>query len=137
MEAAARCALHLCVPNCLIRMASVCAFDFVAPKSAGFLDVVGLFAATAGVELDNIAQNYKNQGDDYRSMIVKTLGDSIAEALSQYAQEKIFTPMMPSAGASMPSVGVSAAYGACHACGGIRLPVGYPSYPDHSEKSQV
>ena len=115
----------------------LCLSDFVAPKSAGFPDVVGLFAATAGVELDNIAQNYKNQGDDYRSMIVKTLGDSIAEALSQYAQEKIFTPMMPSAGASMPSVGVSAAYtGACHACGGIRPAVGYPSYPDHSEKAK-
>ncbi len=114
----------------------LCLADFVAPKSAGFADIIGLFAATAGVELDEIAQKYKKQGDDYRSMIVKTLGDIIAEALSQYAQEKIFTPMMPS-GATSVSSAVSGAYtGSHHTCGGIRPAVGYPSYPDHSEKAK-
>ncbi len=95
----------------------LCLADYVAPKSSGICDYVGLYGATVGIEADAFAQKFKSEGDDYSYMMAQTLCDAIAEALSIYSQKKIF-----------------ADNGTARA--GVRSAVGYASYPDHSEKEK-
>ncbi len=112
----------------------LCVADYVAPESAGYRDVVAAFAATAGTEAEEFAMSFKDSGDNYSYMIVRSLSDMIAESLSTYSQNEIF-----SAAASH----AKSACG-CPACAaaaksrqfGIRPAVGYPMYPDHTEKAK-
>lgn len=42
----------------------LCLSDFVAPESAGVRDYVGLFAVTAGIGADSLAQKYQYGATD-------------------------------------------------------------------------
>lgn len=56
----------------------LCLADFVAPLHTGVRDHLGLFAvACFGVE--ELSQAYEEQCDDYSSIMVKALGDRLAE----------------------------------------------------------
>ena len=90
-----------------------CLSDYVESE-----DFVGIYAATAGAEAENFADSFKAAGDEYSRMTVLTLCDSIAEALSSYSQKNIFSENSP------------------RERRGVRAAVGYPSYPDHSEKAK-
>ncbi len=90
----------------------LCLSDFVPPKASAALGNVALFAATVGNEAENLALSYRDSGDSYRYLVVQSLCDMFADALSLYSQRRIFK------------------------CAGIRPAVGYPSYPDHSEKAK-
>ena len=71
-------------------------------------------------------------------MTARTICDMAAEALSEYAGHRIFAPLAETAFKRH-----SADCG-CHACktqghvklSAVRPAVGYPSYPDHSEKAK-
>ncbi len=93
----------------------LCLADYVVPKSEGVKDYVALYVATAGKEVEAFAAKFKAEGDDYSYMIVQTLCDAIAEALSAYSQRAVFS--------DSKAIRV-----------GVRAAVGYASYPDHSEK---
>lgn len=55
-----------------------CLADFVAPLHTGVRDHLGLFAvACFGVE--ELSRAYEEQCDDYSSIMVKALGDRLAE----------------------------------------------------------
>jgi 5-methyltetrahydrofolate--homocysteine methyltransferase len=55
-----------------------CLSDFVAPLHSGVRDYLGLFAvACFGVE--ELSKAYEDDGDDYSSIMVKALGDRLAE----------------------------------------------------------
>lgn len=55
-----------------------CLADFVAPLHSGVRDYLGLFAvACFGVE--DLSRAYEEQCDDYSSIMVKALGDRLAE----------------------------------------------------------
>jgi len=95
----------------------LCLADYVAPKGSGIADYVGLYAATVGREADAFAEGFNAAGDSYSYMIAQTLSDALAEALSTYAQKRVFSDC-----------------GAERA--GVRAAVGYASYPDHSEKAK-
>lgn len=56
----------------------LCLSDFIAPLHSGLRDYLGLFAvACFGVE--ELSCAYEEQGDDYSSIMVKALGDRLAE----------------------------------------------------------
>lgn len=56
----------------------LCLADFVAPLHTGVRDHLGLFAvACFGVE--ELSRAYEEQCDDYSSIMVKALGDRLAE----------------------------------------------------------
>lgn len=56
----------------------LCLSDFIAPLHSGVRDYLGLFAvACFGVE--ELSRTYEEQGDDYSSIMVKALGDRLAE----------------------------------------------------------
>lgn len=94
-----------------------CATDFVAPKSAGFLDCVGLFAATAGVEASEFVEKLKREGKEYESIIAATLCDMIAEAYAKYLNLMKWRPFSQ--------------------CEGIRPACGYAMWADHSQKQEI
>ncbi len=95
----------------------LCLADYVAPKSSDIKDYVALYVATAGVEAEMFANEFKSNGDDYSYMIAQTLCDALAESLSVYSQRVIFSDSKSERK-------------------GVRSAVGYASYPDHSEKTK-
>ncbi|MBR4597718.1 MAG: methionine synthase, partial [Opitutales bacterium] len=95
-----------------------CASDFVAPREkTGFLDCIGLFAATAGLEAEEFARGLKEQGLEYDAMLASTLSNMVAEAYARYINEIKMRPFS--------------------VCAGVRPACGYPMWGDHSEKLKI
>lgn len=107
--------------------------DYIAPKSCGFFDFIGGFAVTAGLGTDAIASQYKDAGDDYNSLLVKTLSDRLAEAFAEKLHEMIRKDIWGYAKNEVLSKEdlLKAKYK------GIRPAFGYPSLIDHSEKTKL
>jgi 5-methyltetrahydrofolate--homocysteine methyltransferase len=104
--------------------------DFVAPKKSGIADYIGGFAVTAGIGTDKLVQKFKDDHDDYNAILVKALGDRLAEAMAELMHEKIrkkYWGYAPDEDYSNDDL-VREQYT------GIRPAPGYPAQPDHSEK---
>ncbi|PHQ79865.1 MAG: methionine synthase, partial [Coxiella sp. (in: Bacteria)] len=113
--------------------ANQCLSDFIAPKSTGLKDYIGAFAVTAGIGLDQLARQYEADGDDYNSIMLKALGDRLAEAFAEHlhmlvrkdywgyeAEETLANDAL-----------IKEKYV------GIRPAPGYPACPDHLEKVKL
>jgi 5-methyltetrahydrofolate--homocysteine methyltransferase len=107
--------------------------DFVAPADAGVTDHVGAFVVTAGPEELAIADRYAAAGDDYSSILVKSLADRIAEALAEHMHAMVRRTLWGYAADEplTPAELISERYR------GIRPAPGYPCQPDHSEKVTI
>lgn len=107
-----------------------CLSDFIAPIDSGKKDWIGGFAVTAGFNVEKIGQDFADNNDDYKSIMIKVLGDRIAEALAEKMHEKVRTKLWGySKNESLNNVDlIKEKYV------GIRPAPGYPSCPDHSEK---
>ncbi|MGE5400551.1 MAG: methionine synthase [Ignavibacteriales bacterium] len=104
--------------------------DFIAPKDSGVMDYLGAFAVTAGVGIEAILEQYKQENDDYSSIIVKALADRLAEAFAERLHELVRKKYW--AYASDEALEnrdlIQEKYQ------GIRPAPGYPAQPDHTEK---
>lgn len=107
--------------------------DYIAPKDKGFFDFIGGFAVTAGLGIDAITNNYKNAGDEYNSLLVKTLADRLAEAFAEKLHEMVRKDIWGYAKNEHLSKEelLKVKYQ------GIRPAFGYPSLIDHSEKETL
>jgi 5-methyltetrahydrofolate--homocysteine methyltransferase len=107
-----------------------CLSDFIAPVESGKTDWIGGFAVTAGFNVEKIGQNFADKNDDYKSIMIKVLGDRIAEALAEKMHKKVRTDLWGfSKNESLENEDlIKEKYI------GIRPAPGYPSCPDHSEK---
>ena len=74
-------------------MPNYCLSDFIAPIDSGKKDWIGGFAVTAGFNVEKIGQNFADKNDDYKSIMIKVLGDRIAEALAEKMHEKVRTDL--------------------------------------------
>lgn len=64
-----------------------CLSDFIAPLHSGLQDYLGLFAvACFGVE--ELSRVYEEQCDDYSSIMVKALGDRLAEVQQLCSEDR-------------------------------------------------
>ena len=63
--------------------------DFVAPKSTGLEDHIGLFAVTAGLGADEAARRFEEENDDYDAIMVKALADRLAEAFAELLHRRV------------------------------------------------
>ena len=63
--------------------------DFIAPKTAGYRDYIGCFAVTVGIGLEELIQKYTENNDHYRVVMVKAIGDRLAEAFTEYLHERM------------------------------------------------
>ena len=107
--------------------------DFVAPADAGVIDHIGAFAVTAGPEEGAIADRYASAGDDYSSILVKSLADRIAEALAEHMHAVVRRTLWGYA----PDESFTPAELLGEPYRGIRPAPGYPAQPDHSEKVTI
>jgi len=107
-----------------------CLSDFIAPIESKKKDWIGGFAVTAGFNVEKIGEDFSNNNDDYKSIMIKVLGDRIAEALAEKMHEKVRTELWGYAKDETLNNKqlIKEKYI------GIRPAPGYPSCPDHSEK---
>ena len=108
-----------------------CLSDYVAPVSSGLADHVGAFAVTAGDGAFELEQRFASELDDYSAILAKALADRLAEALAEYqhliARNHWYAPSEKLSYGEL----IDEAYQ------GIRPAAGYPSCPDHTEKSTI
>lgn len=103
--------------------------DFVAPKTTGLRDYVGGFVVTAGKEVDEFAKTFEKNLDDYSAILVKAIGDRIAEGLAEMAHKKIRDVW-----GFGKQENLSAEDLIKERYRGVRPAPGYPACPDHTEK---
>jgi 5-methyltetrahydrofolate--homocysteine methyltransferase len=106
--------------------------DFIAPRETGKIDYMGGFAVTSGHEVEEFANQFKKQNDDYQSIMVKALGDRIAEALAEMMHQKARQNFGYGKNESLTFDDlIKEKYR------GIRPAPGYPACPDHTEKKTL
>lgn len=107
--------------------------DFIAPKESGIQDYIGCFCVSTGFGVDEMADAYKENLDDYNSILVKALADRLAEAYAEYLHKEV----------RMKHWGYSADENLSNedlineTYKGIRPAPGYPACPDHLEKLTI
>ena len=107
--------------------------DFIAPKSSGINDYMGAFAVTTGFGTEELAQKYYDDGDDYNAIIVKALADRLAEAFAEFLHHKVRTEIWGYAeNENLENEDLIA-----EKYLGIRPAPGYPTCPDHLEKTTI
>ncbi len=111
---------------------NMCLADFIAPQSLGVTDYIGGFAVTSGAEADERAEAFKADGDDYNAILIKSLGDRLAEAFAEWLHREARREWgyAPDENFDSESL-ISEKYR------GIRPAPGYPACPDHTEKFKL
>jgi 5-methyltetrahydrofolate--homocysteine methyltransferase len=108
-----------------------CLSDFVAPAIGdGAVDWSGAFAVTAGIGLPELCAEFEAAGDDYRSLLAKSLADRLAEAAAERLHEQVRRDFWGYA----PDENLTAEQLVAERYPGIRPAPGYPACPDHSQK---
>jgi 5-methyltetrahydrofolate--homocysteine methyltransferase len=107
--------------------------DFIAPKDNGVTDYMGAFCVTTGFGVDEWADEYRDNLDDYNSIMVKALADRLAEAFAEYLHEQIRKEIW----GYSPDENLSAEEMIGESYKGIRPAPGYPACPDHLEKPTI
>jgi len=106
-----------------------CLADFIAPRESGRLDHLGAFAVTAGHGVTAFAREFESCHDDYSAIMVKALGDRLAEALAELMHKRArdLCGFGRAEALTMEEI-IHEKYR------GIRPAPGYPACPDHTEK---
>jgi 5-methyltetrahydrofolate--homocysteine methyltransferase len=115
------------------RRPNQCLADFVAPKSSGIADYIGMFAVTAGLGIEKHEQQFMAAHDDYSSIMLKSLADRLAEAFAEYLHERVrkdFWGYATSEQLSNDAL-IREEYR------GIRPAPGYPACPEHTVKTDM
>ena len=110
-----------------------CLSDFIAPRSSGKQDYIGMFAVTAGVGIEAILEEYKKQHDDYSDIMVKALADRLAEAFAECLHAKVRREFWGYASNEI----LTNEQMITEEYDGIRPAPGYPACPDHTEKQTI
>lgn len=103
--------------------------DFIAPKSTGLIDHLGMFAV-ACMGCDESVARYEANNDDFSKIMVQALADRLVEAFAEAVHLDIRREMWGyAANESLAEADLlKIKYQ------GIRPAPGYPSQPDHTEK---
>ena len=107
--------------------------DFIAPKDSGKTDYMGAFCVTTGFGVDEWADEFRDNLDDYNSIMVKALADRLAEAFAEYLHEKVRKEYW----GYSPDENISTEAMIAEDYKGIRPAPGYPACPDHLEKPTI
>tara|TARA_R110000868_G_scaffold52221_4_gene165227 strand:- start:9133 stop:11853 length:2721 start_codon:yes stop_codon:yes gene_type:complete len=107
--------------------------DFIAPKDSGKQDYIGCFCVSTGFGVDEMADGYRDNLDDYNSILVKALADRLAEAYAEYLHKEVRIKHWGyAADESLSNEDlINETYK------GIRPAPGYPACPDHLEKLTI
>lgn len=106
--------------------------DYVAPIESGRVDYVGGFAVTTGHGCDELAQQYREDLDDYNAIMVAALADRLAEAFAEMLHYRARVDWGFGAEENLSEEQlIKEKYR------GIRPAAGYPACPDHTEKQTL
>lgn len=109
-----------------------CLADFISPKSPEGLDSIGAFVVTSGAEIDKMAKEFEDSGDDYMSILTKAVGDRLAEAFAEFLHFRVRTDLCYGLSENFtPEELIAEKYQ------GVRPAMGYPACPDHTEKEKI
>jgi 5-methyltetrahydrofolate--homocysteine methyltransferase len=107
--------------------------DFIAPVDSGIQDYIGAFCVTTGNGIEEKAQAYSRENDDYNAILIKLVADRLAEAAAEYLHHLVRTDYWGYAPHEKPELETLLREDYI----GIRPAPGYPACPDHSEKLQI
>jgi 5-methyltetrahydrofolate--homocysteine methyltransferase len=107
--------------------------DFIAPKDSGVQDYMGCFCVTTGFGVEEKAKAFEKDLDDYNSILVKALGDRLAEAFAEYLHLQVRKEIWGYAS----DENLSNQDLIAENYKGIRPAPGYPACPDHLEKPTI
>ncbi len=107
-----------------------CLADYIAPKSSGVADYIGMFAVTAGLGIEKWEAQFQREHDDYSSIMLKAIADRLAEAFAECMHERVRLDLWGYAADETLSNEelIREAYQ------GIRPAPGYPACPEHTVK---
>jgi len=110
-----------------------CLADFIAPKSSGVKDYIGMFAVTAGLGIEKYEKRFEDAFDDYSSILLKSLADRLAEAFAEHLHERVRTDLWGYAAHEQldKDALIKESYK------GIRPAPGYPACPEHTVKADM
>ena len=101
--------------------------DFVSPLDD---DYIGLFAVTAGLNIDKRVAEFEAKHDDYHAIMLKALADRLAEAFAEYLHARVRREWWGyAANETLENHDLIA-----EKYSGIRPAPGYPACPDHTVK---
>ena len=105
--------------------------DFIAPKSTGVKDYIGAFAVSCGFGCEDVCKKLREQNDDYKGIMMEAIADRLAEAFAEVIHLKMRTELWGYAPNEKltPDDMLKTKYQ------GIRPAPGYPTQPDHTEKT--
>jgi len=106
--------------------------DFLAPKGKGE-DYIGGFAVGISEGVEALSDSYKEDHDDYQSIMAKAVADRLAEAFAECLHKKIRTDFWGYAKDENLNDEELIKESYC----GIRPAPGYPACPDHTEKGTL
>ncbi len=112
--------------------ANVALSDFIAPVG-GKIDYVGGFAVTAGHGELEVAERFRQAGDDYSAILSTALADRLAEAFAEAMHRRVRTQLWGYAPDEPEDIETMLA----EKYRGIRPAAGYPAQPDHTEKEAL
>jgi 5-methyltetrahydrofolate--homocysteine methyltransferase len=106
--------------------------DYVAPRSSGLADHLGAFAVTAGVGCDEMVKHFEAQHDDHSAILIRSLADRLVEAFAEMLHEQARRDWGYGRQENFSKEDlIEEKYR------GIRPAAGYPSCPDHTEKTTL
>ena len=107
--------------------------DFIAPKSSGKLDYIGMFAVTAGIGIEKKEAEFERALDDYSSIMLKSLADRLAEGFAECLHARVRQDLWGYA----PDEALSNEDMIAEKYVGIRPAPGYPACPEHVVKTDM
>jgi 5-methyltetrahydrofolate--homocysteine methyltransferase len=110
-----------------------CLSDFIAPKSSGIADYIGMFAVTSGIGLEKREALFQAKHDDYGSIMLKAIADRLAEAFAEMLHERVRRDLWGYA----PNEALTNEELVKETYRGIRPAPGYPACPEHSVKRDL
>jgi 5-methyltetrahydrofolate--homocysteine methyltransferase len=110
-----------------------CLADYIAPKSSGVADHIGVFAVTTGIGIDARVAEFEKQNDDYSAIMLKALADRLAEAFAELLHARVRREFWGyAADETLDNDALIA-----EKYRGIRPAPGYPACPEHTEKGPL
>ncbi|UJR14486.1 hypothetical protein I4U23_001483 [Adineta vaga] len=108
----------------------MCLSDFISSTSIDYIGIFALGVFNVEQEAQRLVQK---ESDDYSSIILKLLGDRLAEACAEYLHERVRRELW----AYAPNEDLSTKDLLSVKYQGIRPAAGYPTQPDHTEKKTI
>ena len=106
-----------------------CLSDFISPKESQVEDYLGAFAVTVGLEVEEMITAYEKAGDDYNSLLLKSVADRVAEAAAEVMHLKVRREHWGFS--ADEDISIAEVFKAKYRS--IRPAVGYPSMPNQAD----